>query len=348
MPLEIRAIKRKSAPEETPEQNKETDISQETSSTNKDNPPSKKKKKTNKTVVSEAKVETQPDQVLAPENTVEKQESSPKSETNSSKQSAKSKKSAKKTKIEAVANSEITEVEQTPLNSSDSLPLEPSPSKAQKTSPPPATFFQAIGFIQGVIVLGEDGRIAIQIGSNLYKLYAKSKLFKKLEIGEEYLLRVYPTIANQKQVFGFNALSCYTGGPEQKIKPEDAIPEVFTLRGIWQFFGQSQYTTISIFRNEKRYPQDRCKPTHLPVSWQNSPVPPFRFIPNLTKEDKKPERYFVQIQAKFLPEEGFFVFDSLLAEPTQKIPKYIKEIKPDEKNKMEQLIEPLDSAGNAG
>jgi hypothetical protein len=80
----------------------------------------------------------------------------------------------------------------------------------------------------------------------------------------------------------------------------------------------------------------------------HSPVPPFRFIPNLTKEDKKPERYFVQIQAKFLPEEGFFVFDSLLAEPTQKIPKYIKEIKPDEKNKMEQLIEPLDSAGNAG
>ncbi|MEB3192815.1 MAG: hypothetical protein VKL42_20940 [Snowella sp.] len=345
MPLEIRAIKRKSAPEEIPEQNKETAVSQDTSSTEKDSPPSKKNKKT---LVSKAKVETQPEQVLASENTVEKHESPLKSETNSSKQTAKSKKSAKKTKIEAVANPEITAVEQKPLDSSDSLSLEPSPSKAQKTSPPPATFFQAIGFIQGVIVLGEDGRIAIQIGSNTYKIYAKSKLLKKLEIGKEFLLRVYPTIANQKQVFGFNALSCYTDGPEQKIKPEDAIPDVFTLRGIWQFFGQSQYTTISIFRNEKRYPQDRCKPTHLPVSWQNSPVPPFRIIPNLTKEDKNPERYFVQIQAKFLPEEGLFVFDSLLAEPTQKIPKYIKEIKPDEKTKREQPIDSLDSTGNAG
>jgi hypothetical protein len=59
MPLEIRAIKRKSTPEEIPEPTHETVTSQETPSANKDNPPSKKKKKLNKTVASE--VETKPD-----------------------------------------------------------------------------------------------------------------------------------------------------------------------------------------------------------------------------------------------------------------------------------------------
>jgi hypothetical protein len=334
MPLEIRSIKRKPTPKEIPELTQETVTFQETCSANEDNPPSKKKKKTNKTVTSE--VETKPDQVLAPENTVEKQESSPKLETESSKQTTKSKKSAKKTKVQAAANSEVTEVEKKPLDSSDSLALEPSPSQ----SPVSANFFQAIGFIQGVIVLGEDGRTAIQIGSKVYKLYTHPKLLKKLEIGKEFLLRVYPSITNQKQVFGFKAISIYTGSPEQKIKPEDAIPDLFILKGIWQFYSKSKDTVITVFRNQKRYPQDLCKPTHVPLSWENPEVAPFRFNPNLTKDDKKADRYFVEIQAKFLPEQGFFAFDSLLAKPTKKIPKHLKEIKPAQKTKKEQPSNP--------
>lgn len=34
------------------------------------------------------------------------------------------------------------------------------------------------------------------------------------------------------------------------------------------------------------------------------------------------------------------MFDSLLAKPTQKIPKYLKEIKPDQRTKTEQAIDP--------
>jgi len=334
MPLEIRSIKRKPTPKEIPESTQETVTSQETPSANKDNPLNKKKKKLNKTVTSE--VETKPDGVLASDNTTEKQESSSKSETHSTQQTTKSKKSAKKSKVQAVPNPEITKVEKKPLNSPDSLPLKPSPSQ----SPVSANFFQAIGFIQGVIVLGEDGRTAIQIGSKVYKLYTHPKLLKKLEIGKEFLLRVYPSITNGKQVFGFKAISIYTGSPEQKIKPEDAIPDIFILKGIWQFYSKSKDTVITVFRNEKRYPQDLCKPTHLPLSWENPEVPPFRFNPNLTKDDKKADRYFVEIQAKFLPEQGLFAFDSLLAKPTKKIPKHLKEIKPAQKTKTEQAINP--------
>jgi hypothetical protein len=334
MSLEIRSIKRKPTPKEIPESTQETVTSQETSSANKDNPPSKKKKKLNKTITSE--VETKPDRVLASENTVEKQESSPKLETESSKQTTKSKKSTKKTNVQAVVNPEITEIKKKPLDFPESLPLKPSPSQ----SPVSENFFQAIGFIQGVIVSGEDRRIAIQIGSNVYKLYAKPKLLKKLEIGKEFLLRVYPAITNQKQVFGFKAISIYTGSPEQVIKPEDAIPNIFILKGIWQFYSKSKDTVITVFRNEKRYPQDLCKPTHIPLSWENYEVAPFRFNPNLTKDDKKADRYFVEIQAQFLPEKGLFVFDSLLAKPTKKIPKHLKEIKPAQKTKTEQPINP--------
>ncbi|MGL5035664.1 MAG: hypothetical protein ACRC6M_17900, partial [Microcystaceae cyanobacterium] len=297
-------------------------------------PLNKKKKKLNKTVTSE--VETKPDGVLASENTAEKQESSLKSETHSSKQTSNPKKSAKKTNVQAVINTEITEIKKKPLDSSDSLPLEPSPSQPSVS----ASFFQAIGFIQGVIVSGEDGRIAIQIGSNVYKLYAKPKLLKKLEIGKEFLLRVYPSITNGKQVFGFKALCIYTGNPEQTIKPEDAIPNIFTLKGIWQFYSKSEDTVITVFRNQKRYPQDLCKPTHIPLSWENYEVAPFRFNPNLTKDDKKADRYFVEIQAQFLPEQGLFAFDSLLAKPTKKIPKHLKEIKTAQKTKKEQPINP--------
>jgi hypothetical protein len=339
MPLEIRSIKRKPTPKEIPESTQETVTSQKTPSANEDNPPSKKKKKTNKAVTSE--VEIKPDQVITPENTVEKQESSPKSETHSSKQTTKSKKSGKKTKVQAVANSEITEVEQKPLDFPESLPLKPSPSQ----SPVSENFFQAIGFIQGVIILGEDGRTAIQIGSKVYKLYTHPKLLKKLEIGKEFLLRVYPSITNQKQIFGFKAISIYTGSPEQKIKPEDAIPNLFILKGIWQFYSKSKDTVITVFRNQKRYPQDLCKPTHVPLSWENPEVAPFRFNPNLTKDDKKADRYFVEIQAKFLPEQGLFAFDSLLAKPTKKIPKHLKEIKPAQKINTEQPSNPSNTEG---
>jgi hypothetical protein len=339
MPLEIRAIKPKSTSEEIPEQAKETVTSQDTRSTKKDDSPTKKKKKTNKTVTSEVKIK--PDQVVTPENTVEKQESSSKSETHSSQQTTKSKKSGKKTKVQAVANSEITKVEKKPLDTPDSSPLEPSPSQ----SPVSEAFFQAIGFIQGVIVLGEDGRTAIQIGSKVYKLYTHPKLLKKLELGKEFLLRVYPSITNQKQVFGFKAISIYTGSPEQKIKPEDAIPNLFILKGIWQFYSKSKDTVITVFRNQKRYPQDLCKPTHLPLSWENPEVVPFRFDSNLTKDDRKADRYFVEIQAQFLPEKGLFVFDSLLAKPTKKIPKHLKEIKPAQKTKTEQPSNPSNTDG---
>jgi hypothetical protein len=338
MPLEIRAIKPKSIPEEIPEPTQETLASQETPSANKDNPPSKKKKKTNKTVTSE--VETKPNQVLVSENIAKTQESPPKSETHSTQQTTKSKKSAKKTKIQAVVNPEITEVEQNSLDT-NSLPLEPPPSQ----SPVSANFFQAIGFIQGVIISGEDGRIAIQIGSKVYKLSTHPKLLKKLEIGKEFLLRVYPSITNQKQIFGFKAISIYTGSPEQKIKPEDAIPNLFILKGIWQFYSKSKDTVITVFRNQKRYPQDLCKPTHVPLSWENPEVAPFRFNPNLTKDDKKPDRYFVEIQAQFLPEKGLFAFDSLLAKPTQKIPKHLKEIKTAQKTKTEQPSNPNNTEG---
>ncbi|MEB3190661.1 MAG: hypothetical protein VKL42_10005 [Snowella sp.] len=317
MALEIRSIKRKTPPETIPENNQGTMSSPNTASTPQEKLVSKKEKKNNKTVTSSSKLTTESQQTLPAQTTSKKTDSSSPSEAPSSQTTAKSQKSTRKSPAQAVVSPETPQVEPQSLSASQSF-------QAILSTP----FFQAIGFIQGVIIPADNGQVAIQIGSTVYKLYAHPQLRKKLKIGKEFVLRVYPAITNQKQVFGFYVLSRCTDSPDQKIKLEDAIPNLFILKGIWQLYSKSKNPVISIFRNRQRHPKDLCKPTHVPLLWENPPVPPFYFNPNLTPGEKKPRRYFVAIQAKFLPEQRRFVFDSLLTKPSRKIPKYLKEIKP--------------------
>ncbi|MFM7382630.1 MAG: hypothetical protein ACKO1W_06225 [Microcystaceae cyanobacterium] len=322
MALEIRSIKRKAPSETIPEKSQETMPSPNTASAPQEKLVSKKEKKPNKTVTPQTKIttdsqQTPPAQKTPTQKTSKKTDSSSPSEVPASQTTAKSQKSTQKSPAQAVVSPEIPQVEPQSLSASQSF-------QASLSTP----FFQAIGFIQGVIIPAENGQVAIQIGSTVYKLYVRPQLREKLKIGKELVLRVYPAITNQKQVFGFYVLSRCTDSPDQKIKLEDTIPNLFILKGIWQLYSKSKNPVISIFRNRQRHPEDLCKPTHVPLSWENPPVPPFCFNSNLTPGEKKPQRYFVAIQAKFLPEQRRFVFDSLLTKPSRKIPKYLKEIKP--------------------
>ena len=70
------------------------------------------------------------------------------------------------------------------------------------------------------------------------------------------------------------------------------------------------------------------KPSHLPLFWKDSPVKPFKYNPRL-EEQGKPS--FVRIKAKFLPNKSVFAFDSLIEQPTEDVPRFLKASKEDKK-----------------
>lgn len=202
------------------------------------------------------------------------------------------------------------------------------PEKAEK-SEKPKLFFQGVGVIKGLIQPLEEDKYQIKIGDYTYPLMGKKILLKRaLSLETELYLRVYPKAwyplkGDRMTVnLGFQLVAFQT-----ELREADTL-NIFILRGLWQFIPQYKRPVLSIYRNEKLGDWDKCKSNHLPLLWQDSPVKPFYFNPKAAKEeDKKPERYFCQLEARFIPAKNCFGFVTLLDEPTLRTPKYLKPIR---------------------
>lgn len=73
---------------------------------------------------------------------------------------------------------------------------------------------------------------------------------------------------------------------------------------------------------------DYMKAAHLPLIWNEPVVPPFRFNPKLSKQEQG-KRYFVQVKAKFSPQENVFYFASNLDLPSENAPRFLSARKGD-------------------
>jgi hypothetical protein len=183
--------------------------------------------------------------------------------------------------------------------------------------------------IKGLIQAEEEGKYQVKIGDNVYPLMGKKLLLKRaLALETELYLRVYPKAwyplkGDRMTVnLGFQLVAFQT-----ELREADTL-NIFILRGLWQFIPQYKRPVLSIYRNERLGDWDKCKSNHLPLLWQDSPVKPFYFNPKAPKEeDKKPERYFCQLEARFIPAKNCFGFVTLLDEPTLRTPKYLKPIR---------------------
>lgn len=207
-------------------------------------------------------------------------------------------------------------------------------------------YFQAIGIIKGKVFL-EDEKYKIRIGDSTYPLLGSKRLLPRLLEQDSVFLRVYPrtffTPGDRQNVqLGFQVVAY------QKELKEGDRPNIFLIKGIWQFIPQYKRPVITIYRNQKRGDWDKCKASHLPLLWRDAPVNPFRFDPKKTEEERKADKkYFCEIEAKFLPHKGCLGFNTLLTPPIDKIPPHKKPIRakapkekcsvaPAQKNKQKQ------------
>jgi hypothetical protein len=185
-------------------------------------------------------------------------------------------------------------------------------------------FFQAVGQLRGLIQPKEDeSGWYVQQGQNQYDLVLSKKLQYVVHFveGKELTLTVYPQIRYEKGDREFCKIYFKLVGWTEERSPNEGL---FTLKGIWQFIPQYKRPVISIYRNQKQWDGDRCKASHVPVLWKDSPVKPFKFNP---KSDTQGDKYFAQVQTKFIPRLNTFGVVEEIGESTLKVPKYIKPVK---------------------
>jgi hypothetical protein len=108
--------------------------------------------------------------------------------------------------------------------------------------------------------------------------------------------------------------------------PQGKELDKFYIRGIWQFIAVYPRPVITVYRNRKRFEDDKLKADHCPVFWKDAPVKPFRFNPKAEK-DQQGDRYFVECICDFNLRFDSLNLSELLSEPTTNIPRYKKPIK---------------------
>ncbi len=272
----------------------------------------------------------------------------------------------------------IEENRTTPMEAEEDISAEENPmdeededelNEDEESSNEYGSAFQAVGVVQGKLILDESEKFSLELGSKNYPLfYANSKFWAykglKKQIAKtgknDYPLMVYPKIThfpqkNQPHNLYFQLVAFNAGN-----RPEDdetIFKEInnneFKIFGLWQFIPPCRLPCISVFRNYSpkllEYIKQGdlskkvkiTKATHVPIIWKESPVQPFRFNPKLKKEEQQP-LYFVTIKAKFIPENNLFLFIEQLAPPTETVPRFIKTSKQDkmelnrQKNKSRQ------------
>ena len=185
-------------------------------------------------------------------------------------------------------------------------------------------FFQAVGQLRGVIQAKEDqSGWYVKYGNYDHDLALSKKLQYVVHFveGKELTLTVYPQVVYEKGKRDFCKIYFkLVGWTEERTKDEG----LFTIKGIWQFIPQYKRPVISVYRNQKQWDGDRCKASHVPVLWKDSPHRPFKFNP---KSKTQSDKYFAQVKTKFIPRLNTFGVVDMIAEPSLKVPRYIKPVK---------------------
>lgn len=228
------------------------------------------------------------------------------------------------------------------------IPSEPEPEI--KRAPKTEAIFQAIGIIQGevkfkgyrgkVIINGKDYPL-IQPRARMSVLKGLKKEIAKRQNANQNaspILIVYPKIThppgkNRPHSIAFEVVAfrfSSSAGVPEKLKLENLE---FRISGLWQFIPISKLPCISVYRNHTEENVNYLKnetdiikqakfltPIHIPVA-SYLPVKPFQHDQNKSKSQKP---FFVQAKFKFLPSKDAFEFESLLAPPVQKAPKFLK------------------------
>ena len=210
----------------------------------------------------------------------------------------------------------------------------------------PEAIFQAVGVIKGLVVY-RDEQLKIQIEEQEYGLLSaplkeKKKKFEglKAEIKEkgssEKVLVVYPSVnyfkegEEQRRAVLFRVVSI------KEVKTDvvtwnELKEREFRLSGTWQYIGSQRAVTICrnwseslekyLEKASKQQKGKMLKPSHLPMEWSDAPVEAFRYVQELEAETKKP--YFVSVKAVFEPGLERFKVIEQLAQPSQKMPRYL-------------------------
>ncbi len=202
-----------------------------------------------------------------------------------------------------------------------------------------APMFQALGKMVLTPYLKDDD-LKIELNGLEYDLLyasdftftAHRKLRQELKNNgsRKMLLKLYPNtrFSNKSEPV---KLSFIKGSFDKKYQTNRKYPEKFKLRGIWQYIPQSPTPVISIYRNidqlgelkklNEKQQSKFVRPHHIPVRWDDAPVAPFKYAPEVEKEAQMP-RYFVEVRAIIF--EGVYVVQEMLKEPTLDIPTHIK------------------------
>jgi hypothetical protein len=201
------------------------------------------------------------------------------------------------------------------------------------------TVFQAIAWIKGEVVQTKD-----EEGKFIKKLIYKGKEYDcrfltKQQGGAVSDIRVFGQFVANKGEMILAVYPRWTHFPGRDNPPSfkfeifgwGNVPpnkevDKFYIRGIWQFIAVYPRPVITVYRNRKRYDDDRLKADHCPVFWKDSPVKPFRFNPKAEK-DQQGDRYFVECVCEFNPRFDSLNLIELLSEPTTNIPRYKKPVK---------------------
>ena len=250
---------------------------------------------------------------------------------------------------ETTEATETTEVSKTTDTTSEKSETFTTPDDSPDNS---TAIFQAIGVVTGDVSFADDGQATLTIGKKDYQLgYASSRRLVlnalKKEIAATLKSRqrlvVYPKIIHfpkkdQHHQIAFRLVAFDKGQSENSISQMLKDNE-FYLRGLWQFIPVCRVPCISVMKNFSKKRLDYIKKadlaqkvrflksSHIPVSWKDAPIRPFRYNPKAGKEQGHPA--FVQIKAKFQPQRNSFTFIEQLAPPLEDAPKFLKASKDD-------------------
>lgn len=223
-------------------------------------------------------------------------------------------------------------------------------------APPDGAIFQAVGVITGEVTFSDEGKATVAIEGKDFPLYYAPQKKKALEALRMELkstgvslqrLLVYPRITHfpkreEPHHVSFQLVAFRRSATDPD--PNDALAQLdameFKLAGLWQFIPVCQTPCVSVFKN---YTEERkefikaaevdlkvkfMKGTHVPVTWKDAPVRPFRFNPKLDKEHQG-HAAFVQVKATFDPEKEVFLVQTLSSPPAAKPPRFLKAGKAD-------------------
>ncbi|MGL5806035.1 MAG: hypothetical protein ACRC11_11440 [Xenococcaceae cyanobacterium] len=191
--------------------------------------------------------------------------------------------------------------------------------ETEKSSSKTKKYYQAIGWLFGIVSRTEAGKFVITLDDGTsFSLGVPRQiawiLLRDIEAepNRPLWLRCYPQYRLKEQALYFHCLRFSVDSPE------GAVANMFVFRGIWQFIPQNKRPVFSIYRNQLHFPNDRVNNQHLPLIWKDEL--PFRFRKD---GDERPQ--FYQIEVKLLSKLSCFGWARNLAEPS-KPPKKVKKV----------------------